>query len=214
MPPQVSTALSRERIAAAAIDLIDEHGLAALSMRKLAERLGVGTMTVYGYFRDKDELLDAMVDAIAESEWGPAPEGPWQERLRWVARRLHEGLGRHPAIVELRLRRPIVTQGALQGTEIGMAALREAGLDPLQSASSFRVLFLYTFAFAAFSTPELGEAQQASARAVLAALPHDDFPTLQWAASALAATAGGEDEFERGLDRIVAGIEAMAARGG
>src|SRR6059036_795279 len=90
--------LTRDQVAAAALELLDREGLEALSMRRLAEELGVGTMTLYGYFRSKNELLDAVVDA-AVAERGPFRfEGTWQEQIRRLMHGSRRRLGRHPGL--------------------------------------------------------------------------------------------------------------------
>src|SRR5207237_9092478 len=86
--------LSPDQVAAAALELLDREGLEALSMRRLAEQLGVGTMTLYGYFRSKDELLDAVIDAAVAHREPFAFEGPWQEQIRRLIRDSRQRLGR------------------------------------------------------------------------------------------------------------------------
>ena len=147
--------LSRAAISAAALAIVDRDGLDALTMRRLAGELDVAPMTLYGHVRDKDDLLDAVVEAAAERHWERPAGGPWQERIKAVARELHRGLLDHPALVELRLRRPIVTASALRGTEVAMQALVEAGFGLTEAARAFRVVFLYVFGAAAFNLPEV-----------------------------------------------------------
>ncbi|MCW2554348.1 MAG: transcriptional regulator, partial [Mycobacterium sp.] len=65
-PPRRSSGLSRDRIVAAAIDLADSDGLGTLSMARLAERLGCGTMSLYRHVANKDELLVFMLSAAAD----------------------------------------------------------------------------------------------------------------------------------------------------
>jgi AcrR family transcriptional regulator len=201
--------LSRERIAATALELVDREGLGALSMRRLAQEMGTGTMTLYGYVRDKDDLLDAVIDAAAAESpaWG-AGEGPWRERLATVMRELRRGLERHPALVQLRLRRPIMTPGALRGTEAGLQALVEAGLDRAEASRAFRTLFLYTFGFAAFSTEGRREERRAQVRAAFAVLPPEDYPLLTSSVEEMADVLGGDEQFEFGLARLLDGIKA------
>jgi AcrR family transcriptional regulator len=80
--PASRLGLSRERILDAALALFDVEGVDALTMRRLAAELGVGTMTLYGYFRRKEDLLDAIVDRGAERVAAAGSEGPWKQRLR------------------------------------------------------------------------------------------------------------------------------------
>jgi AcrR family transcriptional regulator len=206
--------LTREAVADAALDLVDEHGLEALTMRRLADALGVGTMTLYGYVRDKDELLDAVVEAATSRDPVQRVEGPWQERLRALARQAYIGLVRHPALVELRLRRPILTPRAFRVTELAFEALLEAGFSRPEAARAFRVLFLYVFGSAAFNQAELSAPVRATTRGAIASLPEDQFPILSESADAVAVTTGGAEQFEFGLALVIEGIEArLVARG-
>src|SRR5436305_4757600 len=110
--------LSREELAQAALAFLDTHGLEGLSMRRLAAALDVGTMTLYGYFRSKDELLDAAVDAaVADIRPAPPNAGPWQHRLRATMRRTRDTLSRHPALVQLRVQLPVLRPEALRFCE-------------------------------------------------------------------------------------------------
>src|SRR4051812_33187836 len=113
MSPATKPRLSRDEVAGRALEFLDEHGLDGLSMRRLAGELGVGTMTLYGWFRSKDELLDAVVDAAVAEHGPPEMDGPWQDRLRELMRFTREALGRHPAVVRLRAERPILRPEAL-----------------------------------------------------------------------------------------------------
>jgi AcrR family transcriptional regulator len=205
------TRLSRQAVADAALDLVDEHGLEALTMRRLADALAVGTMTLYGYFRDKDELLNAVVDAATSRDPVQRVDGLWQERLRALARQSYAGLIRHPALVELRLRRPILTPRAFRVTELAFEALLGAGLSRAEAARAFRVFFLYVFGSAAFNQPELSAPVRAATRGAIASLPEEEFPLLSGSADAIAVTTGGAEQFEYGLGLLIEGIEARLA---
>jgi AcrR family transcriptional regulator len=212
--PRGRHGLDAERIAATAADFLDRHGLEALTMRRLAEELGVGTMTLYGYFRDKDELLDAVVERHARRLRIPAPEGPWRERLRVLLHGLHHDLARHPSAVHLRASRPIMSPAAMRVGEAGMRALRDAGFDAAEAASAWRALFNLTFAFAVFTPSTLPAEARRGARAALAALPADEYPTLAETAQAMVDALGGAEQFENGLELLLDGLQArLDARG-
>lgn len=200
--------LSRGRISEAALNLVDREGLDALTMRRLARELEVAPMTLYGYVRDKDDLLDTVVEAAAERHWQEPRPGPWQERLKQIARELHRGLLDHPALIQLRLRAPIVSPSAMRGTEVAMQALVEAGFELDEAARAFRVVFLYVFGSAAFNLPEVPDRLAREVRAVAVSLPPEEYPTVSRAGEEMAATLGGEEQFELGLATVVAGIEA------
>lgn len=99
--------LSRDRIAGAALDLIDSEGMAGLSMRKLGAQLGVEAMSLYHYVRNKDDLLDAVLDKLYGEIDLPATEDEdWERTIRAGLRSFREVLLRHPAALELFATRP------------------------------------------------------------------------------------------------------------
>src|SRR3954466_10245177 len=95
--------LSRERIVDASFRLLEQDGWDALSMRRLAQELDVWPMAVYRYFRDKDELVDALVDHAAGAMEPPAVEGDWRDRLRGVLDAARQTLQRLPPELRTRL---------------------------------------------------------------------------------------------------------------
>ena len=210
-PPSPRRVLSREQILEAAIALVDRGGLERTTMRSLAEELGVGAMTLYSYFSSKDELLDAAVEHVAASVALPAQTGPWQDQVRRLVRGIYRFLSQHPAGVELRLKRPILTRGALRTTEAGLQILLAAGFSRAEAARAWRTLFVYAFGYAAFNPPTVSAGTQREWEALLAGLPPDEFPALSGGAAQAVATMSGEEQFEHGLDRLLAGFEA--ARG-
>jgi AcrR family transcriptional regulator len=203
--------LSREAIIDAADAVLAERGLSGLTMRAVAERLGAGTMTLYGYFRDKDELLDALIDSKSAELEIPQSSGPWKPRLRELMLALHRQLLELPFLADLRLRRPLASPGALRWTEVGLKALGEAGLTPGEAAKAFRGLFVYTFGHAIFLPEEDPDDVVRRTHAAIVALPRDAYPAVTAAAGDLASTLTAEDAYEYGLDRLLDGIEAVAS---
>jgi AcrR family transcriptional regulator len=193
-------------VARAALDLLDEHGLAALSMRRLADQLGVGTMTLYSYFRSKDELLDAVVDAAVADREQVELDGPWQEQLRTLMQATRRGLSRHPALVKVRAERPVLRPEALRFAESGLTILREAGLKKTEAARAFRLLFTYVFGYVSFSPDHAAEEAKRESKAATARLPRDEYPTLTDTADELADAMAGDATFDFGLGLIIAGI--------
>ena len=111
------------------MEIVDRDGLDRLSMRRVAEALGVGTMTLYGYFRDKDELLDALIDAAVGDE-RPTLSGSWREQLRQLVRVAHQNLTAHPSVVEIRFRQPVLRPEALRFGEAGMESCAPLDSSP------------------------------------------------------------------------------------
>jgi AcrR family transcriptional regulator len=203
------TGLTAEQVARAALDFLDRNGLEALSMRRLAAELGVGAMTLYGYYRSKEELLDAVVD-VAVAGARPRVDGaaPWREQLTALMRGARRAIGRHPALGRLRATRPVLRPEALRFGEASMAVLRGAGFDDRAAALSFRLLFTYVFGFVTFSPAEHDRQAAEEAAGAIRALPPDAYPNLTEAASDMAAAMGGDEAFEYGLARILDGLEA------
>jgi AcrR family transcriptional regulator len=164
-------------------------------------------MTIYGYFRDKDELLDAVVDAISARAPLPELRGSWREQLRQLALLFSVNLSEHPGLVRLRLERPILTPGALRITEEGMRILEDAGFDPREAARAFRTVFVYTFGSAAFNPPGRVADAQRAVRMAAAALPPEDYPRLVGAVEEMVEVMDPGAQFERGLDLILDGLE-------
>lgn len=127
--PTVEAWLSRDQVIAEALALADEEGLRAVSMQRLAGRLGVATMTLYGRITGKDDMLDAMAAVAIEAIDLPAPDLTWQDTFRHLARSLREATQRHPALVALIMTRQPTTISALRPLETLLAALARAGFS-------------------------------------------------------------------------------------
>ncbi|MES1994243.1 MAG: TetR/AcrR family transcriptional regulator C-terminal domain-containing protein [Pseudomonadota bacterium] len=138
--PGARAPLDRRRIAQTALQLIDHHGLARLSMRQLGSALGVEGMALYHHFHGKGELLDAVLELLLE-EMEPAigPEPPI-ERLRQTFEACRQVAIRHPHAFLLLPTRRFNTEAALNYYERLLGLFREVGCDAEQSARFFRVL--------------------------------------------------------------------------
>ncbi|GAA3285819.1 TetR/AcrR family transcriptional regulator C-terminal domain-containing protein [Dactylosporangium vinaceum] len=119
--------LSRAAIVAAALALVDEAGLDALSMRRLGRALGVEAMALYHHFPNKVALLDAVVAAITPEP--PEPTGDWRQDLTTLSHRYRETVNAHPRLLPVMLSRPTRGARAAATLEAQYAALRRAGLD-------------------------------------------------------------------------------------
>jgi TetR/AcrR family transcriptional regulator, tetracycline repressor protein len=146
--------LTRDRIVAAALDLVDDAGLDGLSMRKLAARLGVDPMALYRHIADKQALLGALCDHLIEGLAPVDPDGPWEPQLRRLAEELHAAMLARPALVPVLVGAPL-TPAAVEAAGPIAALLRAHGLD----ARAFGVVFGYVLGAAALEAagapPEL-----------------------------------------------------------
>jgi len=183
------------------------RNLDAVTMRELAEALGVGTMTLYGYFRSKDELIDATLDRAADEVKLPPPEGPWKAQLRSLVGEVYRVLRKYPVGVQVRTRRPILSTGVLRTTNAAMGIMVEAGLGKREAARAWRVLFIYTFGFVAFTPEPVTDEMTRDWGAQLASLDVGELPWLVDALPEAIEAMTGSEQFYNGLDLILDGVE-------
>lgn len=203
--------LDRDAIAAAALDLMDAEGLAALTIRALAAQLGVAPMSLYNHAATKEEILDAARDrglsALPAADPGPA-SGPWWVRLREINLAFHQALREHPSLVALLVARPLAGRAPIAAAEAQLRVLAEAGFTPDAAARAHLTLLHYAIGAAAWTAPRT-EAPDAS-RAALARLPADRYPTLVDLAGPLAAASHDEHQYAFGLDLVLAALRSSA----
>ncbi|WP_040709077.1 TetR/AcrR family transcriptional regulator [Nocardiopsis potens] len=121
-PPTRPVPLDRERIVAAAVALADEGGLAAVSLRKVAARLDVGPMRLYGYISTKEDLFDLMVDEVQAELLPEERPGDWREALSGLAHRTRRAALRHEWLADLLGGRPALGPNGLAVAEATLAA--------------------------------------------------------------------------------------------
>src|SRR5262245_43385459 len=139
--------LTRERIIVAAVALVDEHGLEALSMRKLGAALGVEAMSLYNHVENKDDVLDGVLDHVLREVPLPDPTLPWDEQL-WVLGRGFRDAGlAHPGVLPMFGARPIRTIQGFAPLEAAFGALRDAGLDGDAALDAFLSLASFVLGF-------------------------------------------------------------------
>ena len=203
--------LSRERILRAALDVVERDGLAALSMRRLAEELDVWPMSVYRYFQDKDALLDAIAASAAGDVRLSRDSATWREQIHDLLHEARGAMGATPSELADRWSRAFLTPGALRLSEAALTALESAGFSKEEAATAWRALWSYTFGFAMFAlAPTPAEAARVT-RTAIATLPEEDYPTLAGSAAELSVALSDEAEFDRGLEHLLDGLEAALA---
>ena len=127
-------ALSQARVVEAAIEVADAEGVDALTMRRVAEKLGNTAMSLYRHVPGKSELLDLMVDAV----WGGTehtPKGPWREGLEFFARQKWAMYRAHPWMLQLTSSRRMPGPQAMTRQDAAYAAVSELGLRPEEIVS-------------------------------------------------------------------------------
>jgi TetR/AcrR family tetracycline transcriptional repressor len=218
--------LGRDDVVRAAVELLDEVGLAKLTLRRLAERLEIKAPTLYWHVRNKRELLDLMAAAImgeaVEQQRVPRPDQPWWEWLDERARVMRNALLAHrDGALVVAGNRPTVA--SLPGIERQLDALVEAGFTPRDALLSLLAISAYVIGETLEVQADAGrvtahEADQADPPAsglvapdesiiVARLLATGSFPTTVAALSATAQAPG--QRFDHGLSALIAGLRAQ-----
>ncbi|MFI0445721.1 TetR/AcrR family transcriptional regulator [Actinomadura sp. 6N118] len=132
--------LTRDEVLDATLALAEERGLGAVSMRAVADQLGVTPMALYRYVGDKQGLLDGLVERIVSEIPQDDPALPWQERLRVFGTAIREVARRHPDVFLLLFQRPTVTPEARRPRNSVQHILRDAGVPEDKIAPLQRLL--------------------------------------------------------------------------
>ncbi|MGV4888029.1 TetR/AcrR family transcriptional regulator [Streptomyces viridosporus] len=225
--PRGDNSLTPERIIDAALRISDAEGdLDRLTVRRLATELGVGTMTLYSYFRSKEEILDGMADHVlgrmrlpAEPDPGPA------EALRTVGHAFLAMMREHPSVVRLFSTRITDSPTALRGAmEAVLRRLVDAGIPGPLAVRCYGFLITYAIGFASYQTPrpwgrlaaDEGTEQRRQRSHFYAALPIEEFPLVVGLAEEVTELPS-DALFEAGLEayidstlRTLAGDDARA----
>jgi AcrR family transcriptional regulator len=208
--------LTRQRVLAAAIDLADRDGIASLSMRKLAQELGVEAMSLYHHVASKDAILDGLIDLVFGEIDLPVGEADWKAAMRRRAISAREVLRRHPWATGLMESRSTPGPATLRHHDAVLGILRNAGFPLELAAHAYSLLDSYIYGFALqetslpFNTPE--ETAEV-AQAMMAEFPADAYPHLTEIAVEHVLQPGYSyaSEYLFGLDLILDGLERLAA---
>lgn len=202
----VKRALSRERILIAAVDLIDREGLAALTMRRLGQQLGVEAMSLYRHVNGRGALLDGIHETILRELEEPArrpSNRSWSAAVRQYARSFRHVLIRHPNAIELFATRPAVTPSSLRHIDRGLAILREgAGLTIEESVSAFQILVTFVVGHVLSTHGVIPKEEETTPS-------YDDAVDMKFLVEAaeVLATRDLDAEFEIGLDVLIEGLK-------
>lgn len=210
MPPRSSRPepLSRARILDAALAIVDEEGLAALSMRRVGEALGVEAMSLYNHVANKAALLDGVVERVLRELPPPRRSATWQLALRERASAFRAVLRAHRHALPLFATRPAVTPASIAELEVVLEILRAAGFRPSAALTAMQCLLAFVIGHT-LATTESGPAEERSVVAyeALAAA----FPRVREAARLLPSR-DVDKEFLSGLSALIDGLERQRAR--
>ena len=198
--------VSREQVLDVALALADEDGLAAVTMASVGARLGVEAMSLYRHVRNKEEMLDGLVDRVFAEIEVPADARDWRDALRRRAISVREALRRHPWAIGLMESRAQPGPATLGHHDAMVGLLVRAGFDGSRAVRVYNLLDSYIYGFALqeatlpFSSPE---EMAALSEQMLAAMA-DAYPHLARVQRDLVASGFDySDEFEAGLDIIL-----------
>jgi AcrR family transcriptional regulator len=155
-PAEARLPLSRERILAAALELVDDGGLEALSMRKLGQRLGYEAMSLYNHVRNKDDVIDGILDLVLAETEPPAPGGDWRSAVRRSAISVHDALGRHTWAAGLLMAAGHVRDARIDYMNRLLERLRTAGFSAETTYHAYHALDGHIFGFSMWQAGHAG----------------------------------------------------------
>jgi AcrR family transcriptional regulator len=209
--------VTRERALTTAVALADAEGIGALTMRRLARELGVEAMSLYHHVANKDEILDGMVDLVFGEIELPADDADWHPAMRDRAISVRAALTRHPWAIGIMESRSTPGPATLQHHDAVIGCCRRAGFSVEMTAHAFSMIDSYIFGFVLQEinlpfddTDDLGEVVESMMPRPVA----ERYPNLVELTAEHILQPGYRygDEFEWGLQLLLAGLEAAAQR--
>jgi AcrR family transcriptional regulator len=205
--------LTREAVLRTAVELADRDGVASLTMRKLAEHLGVEAMSLYYHFPNKEAILDGMVDAVFGEIEQPPADSDWRTAMRRRAHSVREVLTRHSWAIGLMDSRANPGPRTLRHHDAVLGCLRGGGFTIAGAAHAFSLLDSYLYGFVQQELSLPFEARGADldllADQILSRMPTDELPHLTELIREHALQPGYAyaDEFVIGLDLVLDGLD-------
>jgi AcrR family transcriptional regulator len=213
--------LTRERIIEAALGIMDEDGLEAVTMRRIGRELGVEAMSLYNHVEDKDDILDGVARVVMRKFTTIERSDDWRADARAAAREWRRVLLLHPSVIRLLAERnkPIEDADAVRPMETALDIIRRAGVSAQDAVQAFHAFGGYIMGFVMMEYglmlgPEHPDEEQMLAQQRLAEmLQPGEFPRLLEALPYFM-ECSSDQQFEYGLDLMIRGLEATASRSG
>lgn len=204
--------LTRERILSTAIDLADKDGIESLSMRKLAQEMGVKAMSLYNYVTNKDDILDRIVDIVVSEIELPKIGGDWRDAMRRRAISAHKILLRHPWAAMALMSRMNVGSAMLQYIDMTLGCLYEAGFSFEMADHARNVIdsHIYGFTLQELNFPINESDYSEMAVQGLPIIPADKYPYLnKLTHQVIEGSYDGIHNFGFGLELILNGLKPI-----
>jgi len=206
--------LDKDRVLRAAIQIADKSGIESLSMRKLAQDLGVEAMSVYYYVANKDEILDGILNFVI-TEFELAIGGPdWKTAIRQSAISAHDVLMRHPWACNLMMSVRRVAPARMRYMESLLRSLREAGFSANMTHHAYHALDSHIIGSTLWEAGYSSNKDLEDVAKTFVAKTVKEYPYLAEHAEQHMTRSKRKDvpEFEFGLDLILDGLEKIRAR--
>ncbi len=194
--------LSADLIFAAALRLVDDEGLEALTMRHLAETIGVATMSLYSHVDTKEDVVRGVLNLVTGELTLPTPDTPPWDALRMINRAFRRAALRHPNLVPLIMQAPPAGAEGLRTLEAALGALRRAGMEPALAAPAYRMMASFAIGFVSLECGGFFRPVDVAAGERDAPKESSALPRIAEMAPYLADWDPGE-EFEGGMDAII-----------
>lgn len=213
-PTAGRTRLTAERVLTAALALADEIGIADLTIRRLAQALDVKPMTIYHHVRNKEAIIDGMIDRVFAEIGDPDPDLDWKLAMRGRCSSARAVLARHPWAAAYMESRTSPGPATLSHHDAVLGCLRR-GMSIEMTAHAYAMLdaYVYGFALQEATLPATGGETMADlATQILEGSPLDEYPHLAEFTAQHVLQPGYDfaQEFDFGLDLILAGLERAA----
>ncbi len=204
--------LTREKVLHQALKMADANGLASLSMRKLADKLGVEAMSLYNHVRNKDDVIDGIVSLVIAQFRLPDSSEHWKTAMRNCAISTHETLLEHPWAAQLLISRISVSESMMVYTNACFGCLANAGFTYELTDHAWNAIsnHIYGFTLTLINSPVDSNDYAQAAKQYLPVVPQDTYPHVHAMMQLIiSGDHNGVNNVEFGLDLILDGLDAM-----
>ncbi len=201
--------------------IADTEGIEAVSMRKIAAKIGSGATSLYRYIDKKEEILDLMIDAVLSEDESQTPSGDWRQDLRKIAYLSRDLILRHPWMINISAFRLSLGANTVRWLEMTLAAIDDLGLDIDEMLAVSNTLFVFARGYAAGEIAEQDASQRSGVsreewiksrahhtRALIETGKYPIFARVVKDAKAPHDPHAAERGFSLGLDHILDGVAA------
>ncbi len=216
-PPARRVPLTRARVIEAALRIMDDEGLEAVTMRRIGRELGVEAMSLYNHVRDKDDILDGVSELVMSEFELPPSTGDWRSDGKNAAREWRRLLRTHPNVMGLMAerRKPLANPESLRPMDNAIGILRSGGLDVRDAAQAFNAFGSYIMGFVMMEQGMMfghqADEDHQQMHDDVARMLGDEFPHLVEAFPVIH-ECSTDEQFEFGLDLMMRGLESRVPR--